>query len=112
MKIPKHWINKYQVDHVTEEYKEEEDDEAHDNLDGHHTPGLVLTVTPRTELVLLLLVEAEDGDHHRGAVAVEGGDAGVDVDASVGVAGVHDVHTQHLLRIRTFAATSGVHMIF
>ena len=72
----------------------------------------MLTITPGTELVLLLLVQVEDGDHHLGTVAVQGGDAGVDVDASVGVTGVHDVNTQHLFCIWTFATTSCVHVIF
>lgn len=72
----------------------------------------MLTITSGAELVLLLLVEAEYGDHHAGTVAVQGGDAGVDVDASVGVTGVHNVNTEHLLSVRTLAATSGVHMIF
>ena len=112
IKLPKHWINKYQVDHVTEEDKQEEDDEANNNLDGHHTPCLMLTITPGTELVLLLLVQPQDGDHNHGTAAVQGGDAGVDVDTSVGVTGVHNVNTQHLLCIRTFAATSRVNVIF
>ena len=70
--VPEHGIHTKKVNHVNEEHTEEPDDDTHDNLDGHDTPGLVLTAASGAEPVSLLNVQLEHRDHHMLTAAVQG----------------------------------------
>ena len=68
----------------------------------------MLTVTARTELLHLLLREAEERRHHVLTGAVAGVDRGVDVDLPVGVVDTDLLWPKYTLGIWTFTAAPGV----
>ena len=111
MSVPKHGVYKDEIDHVEKKTGEYPDDDPDHDLDGHDRPGLVLTVTPGTEPVLLLPGQPQHRHHHLATVAVQGGHAGVDVDPSVGIVDVDNIRPEDGFGIGTFAATPGVDMV-
>ena len=71
----------------------------------------MLAVTPRAELLHLLVAQHQQGHHHVLAGALAGVHRGVDVNLPVGIGDIDFSLLEYALCIGTFTATSGVVMI-
>ena len=71
----------------------------------------MLAVTPRAELLYLLVVQHQKRHHDVLAGAFAGVHRGVDVNLPVGIGDIDFSLLEYALRIGTFTATSGVIMI-